>query len=91
MEGEQGNDGNLALNNNDNKEALLKLIRKGAPSVAPEEKPDRQANERVQYPLRITSGVLERATSAAAGRDVRTPLNTWITEAILVQLKKEGF
>ena len=91
MEGGQGGEGNLALSNNDNKEALIKLIRKGAPSVAPAEKPDRQPNERVQYPLRIPSAVLERATNAAAGRDVRTPVNTWITEAMLTQLKKEGF
>ena len=91
MEGGEGSEGNLALSSSENKEALIKLIRKGAPSVAPAEKADRQRNERAQFPLRVPITVLERATNAAAGRDVRTPVNTWITEAILAQLKKEGF
>lgn len=91
MEGGEGSEGTLALSNNDNKEALIKLIRRGAPSVAPAEKADRQLNERAQFPLRVPITVFERATNAAAGRDVRTPVNTWITEAILAQLKKEGF
>ena len=41
--------------------------------------------------VNIPRGLLERVTQAAASRDLKTPVNTWITEAILSQLKKEGF
>ena len=73
------------------KAALIKLIRMGAPSVAAKEPAAGEASERVRYSIRMTRPVLERINRAAADRDLDTPLNTWITEAILSQLKKEGF
>jgi predicted HicB family RNase H-like nuclease len=90
MEPEQGSDGSLALNEQEKKEALLKLIRKGAPSVPVPQEAISEENERVRFSIRIPRGLLERVTQAAESRDLKTPVNTWITEAILSQLKKEG-
>lgn len=90
MEG-QGSEGNLALNEGEKKEALIKLIRKGAPSVPPKESVEGEVSERVRYSIRMSRPLLERINRAASDRDLETPLNTWITESILAQLKKEGF
>ena len=94
MEAGQGSEGNLAVvvNEEQNKEALLKLIRKGAPSVAPQEKDDEEEiDPRVKVTLRIKKSVTERLEMASKERPLKTPANTWITEAILEKLKKEGF
>lgn len=90
METGQGDEGNLALNDDENKEALLKFIKKGAPSIPPKEREGKESGERMQYPLRIPIAFFERIKRAALRRDLKTPVNTWITEAILAQLKKEG-
>jgi hypothetical protein len=90
MEPEQGTVGGLALSDQETKEGLLKLIRKGAPSVPQKEEATSDENERTRFSLRIAKGLLERVTEAAESRDVRTPVNTWITEAIIAQLKREG-
>ena len=90
MEG-QGTEGNLALNEEDKKEALIKLVRKGAPSVPQKEAREGDLNERVRFSMRITQGLLERINRAVNDRDLKIPINTWLTEAILMQLKKEGF
>jgi len=45
---------------------------------------------RVQFPLRLSPSILERIGRTAKERDIKIPINTWITEAILAQLKKEG-
>ena len=68
------------LSEGERKEALLKLIRKGAPSIPAK---DSQG-------VHITQTLLERVRRAAANRPLKTPVNTWITEAVLLQLKKEG-
>jgi hypothetical protein len=94
MDGEQGSEGNLAVvvNKEQNKEALIKLIRKGAPSVPLPEK-DEIENEdpRIKLTLRVRKSLIERVEGASKERPLKTPANTWITEAILEKLKKEGF
>ena len=87
----QGSEGNLALSEEQRREQLLKLIRKGAPSVPPKEGDARKRDERIQVLLRFPSSVVERVKRAASEREVKIPVNTWITEAIISQLKKEGF
>jgi hypothetical protein len=91
MEAGQGLEEIFSLNDFEKKEALIKLVRKGAPSVAAKEPAAGEASERVRYSIRMTRPVLERINRAAADRDLPTPTNTWITEAMLAQLKKEGF
>jgi predicted HicB family RNase H-like nuclease len=87
---EQGIEEGISLSEQDKKDALIKLIRKGAPSVPVREEAASDENERVRFSVRISRGLLERITGAADNRDVKTPVNTWITEALLAQLKKEG-
>ena len=90
MEAEQGSEGNLALSDDQRKDALLKLIRKGAPSV-PREEVSADISTRARFSLRIKRDLLERVEQAAKGRAVETPVNTWLIEAIIDKLKKEGF
>jgi hypothetical protein len=71
-------------------EALLKLIRKGAPSVPQIDKEKEGSEKQVKYTLRISSNLSERVKRAAEGRPVKTPMNTWIVEAVLERLKKES-
>ena len=63
---------------------LLELVRKGAPSRAPDE-------SRGEIWLQTDPAILERTKRAASNRSLNTSVNTWITEAMLAQLKKEGF
>jgi len=93
MEGGQGAEGNLALNDEDKKDALIKLVRKGAPSVPLKEKEDDVAEDdpRTKVTIRIKKSIIERFEMATRERPLKTPVNTWITEAILDKLKKEGF
>jgi hypothetical protein len=41
--------------------------------------------------LRVRKSLIERVEGASKERPLKTPANTWITEAILEKLKKEGF
>ena len=62
------------------------LINKGGSTV--------QANDKgEEKPViqRIPEDVLKRVDEAVAGRRVKTSRNTWINEAILDLLEKEGF
>lgn len=81
----------VELSEEQRKEALIKLVRKGAPSVPPKEGEGKEPSERMQFPLRIPAALFNRVKRAASERDLKPPVNTWITEAILLQLKKEGF
>lgn len=91
IEEEQGTEGNLAISEDERRDALLKLIRKGAPSVPPKETEESAVDERVKLTLRFKKSILERIEAAAADRPLKTPVNTWVSEAILDKLKKEGF
>lgn len=59
---------------------LLELVRKGAPDES-----------RGEIWLQTDPAILERTKRAASNRSLNTSVNTWITEAMLAQLKKEGF
>jgi predicted HicB family RNase H-like nuclease len=85
-EAETGTDIVAGLTEEQRRAEMLKLVRRGAPSIAPSSEP----TDRARYSVRMPRQVLARATAAANSRDVMTPLNTWIIEAILAQLKKEG-
>jgi hypothetical protein len=79
------------LTDSQRQEQLLRLIRKGAPSVP---KPDTFEDDEeapVKFTLRYPRSVSERIEEAKKDRPVNTPVNTWIIEAILEKLKKEGF
>ena len=81
---------NADLSEDQRKDALLKLIRKGAPSVPPKEK-ESTASERSRITLRLQSKLMERIEKSLDDRIAETPVNTWITEAIVEKLKKEGY
>jgi hypothetical protein len=87
---EQGSDRTVDLSEQSNRDAMLKLIRKGAPSVPPKEIKSSFATERTQFPLRVPVAIFQRVNQAVAGRDIPTPINSWIIEAILAQLKREN-
>lgn len=78
------------LSDEDKEEGLLKLIRKGAPSV-PKEEVKSDAEKEVKFTLRFQQSMAERVKRAAAGRPIPTSINRWWLEAGLEKLKKEGF
>lgn len=94
MEEGQGTQENLALSEDQTRDALIKLVRKGAPSVPQESEGEDIPSERARFSIRVHRGILERITVAAKNtakkRQTEFPVNSWITEAILAQLKKEG-
>jgi len=92
MEMGQGSDGTPVLSENEKKDALIKLIRKGAPSVPVKEKEEGEADEdpRIKVTIRIKKSIVDRFEAAVRERPLKTPANTWITEAIIEKLKKEG-
>lgn len=83
--------GNIAPNLNDKEKdaALLALIKKGGRSARPLEDEDQVQEKRIS--LRIPEDVAERIKQAAKARPIKTPSHTWIVEAVLEKLKKEGF
>lgn len=80
----------LALNDKEKDAALLALIKKGGRSARLVEEDEEQIPEK-RISLRIPEDVAERIKQAARVRAVKTPSHTWIVEAILEKLKKEGF
>lgn len=87
---EQG-EGKLSSNFNDKEKdaALLALIKKGGRSARPLDDEDQVQEKRIS--LRIAEDVAERIKQAANARPIKTPNHTWIVEAVLEKLKKEGF
>lgn len=63
------------------------LINKGGSAV----QPAAEKNEEKPVIQRIPEDILKRVDEAVAGRRVKTSRNTWINEAILDLLEKEGF
>jgi hypothetical protein len=94
LEGEGTTMGNVAvdLSEEERHVAMLKLIRKGAPSVPVEQKKAMESEDPVvKSTLRMKKSIGERIEMAAKARSLKTSANNWITEAILDKLKKEGF
>lgn len=89
---EQGG-GNTAPNLNDKERdaALLALIKKGGRSARPGDVEDEEQIPEKRISLRIPEDVAERIKQAAKSRPIKTPSHTWIVEAVLEKLKKEGF
>jgi predicted DNA binding CopG/RHH family protein len=83
--------GNIASSFNDKERdtALLALIKKGGRSARPLEDEDQVQEKRIS--LRIPEDVAERIKQAAKARPIKMPSHTWIVEAVLEKLKKEGF
>ena len=83
--------GNLSSNFNDKEKdtALLALIKKGGRSARPLDDEDQVQEKRIS--LRLPEDVAERIKQAAKARAIKTPSHTWIVEAVLEKLKKEGF
>ena len=73
------------------KEGLLKLIRKGAPSVPSRETVEEEEDPRVKLTIRIRKSFIERMEKASKEKLLKTSVNTWATEAMLEKLKREGF
>lgn len=63
------------------------LINKGGSAV----QTAAEKNEEKPVIQRIPEDILKRVDVAVAGRRVKTSRNTWINEAILDLLEKEGF
>ena len=82
--------GNLSSNFNDKEKdtALLALIKKGGRSARPLDDEDQVQEKRIS--LRLPEDVAERIKQAAKARPIKTPSHTWIVEAVLEKLKKEG-
>ena len=83
--------GNLSSNFNDKEKdtALLALIKKGGRSARTLDDEDQVQEKRIS--LRLPEDVAERIKQAAKARPIKTPSHTWIVEAVLEKLKKEGF
>ena len=83
--------GSLSSNFNDKEKdtALLALIKKGGRSARPLDDEDQVQEKRIS--LRLPEDVAERIKQAAKARAIKTPSHTWIVEAVLEKLKKEGF
>jgi len=83
--------GNLSSNFKDKEKdtALLALIKKGGRSARPLDDEDQVQEKRIS--LRLPEDVAERIKQAAKARAIKTPSHTWIVEAVLEKLKKEGF
>ncbi len=83
--------GNLSSNFNDKEKdtALLALIKKGGRSARTLDDEDQVQEKRIS--LRLPEDVAERIKQAAKARAIKTPSHTWIVEAVLEKLKKEGF
>ena len=95
MEGQgmimQGNAA-IELSDEEKHKAMLKLIRKGAPSIPAEQKEAMESEDPVvKSTLRMKKSLGERVEMAAKARTIKTSGNNWITEAILEKLKKEGY
>jgi len=71
--------------------ALLALIKKGGRSARQEEDLELEKIPEKRLSLRVSEDVVERVKQAAHARPVKTPSHTWIVEAILEKLRKEGF
>jgi predicted DNA binding CopG/RHH family protein len=84
-----GGNKNPNLNDKDRDAALLALIKKGGRSARVVEDEEQIPEKRIS--LRIAEDVAERIKQAAKARPIKTPSHTWIVEAILEKLKKEGF
>lgn len=84
-------EGKVSSNLNDKEKdvALLALIKKGGRSARPLEDEEQIPEKRIS--LRIPEDVAERIKQAAKARAIKTPSHTWIVEAVLEKLKKEGF
>ena len=82
--------GNLSSNFNDKEKdtALLALIKKGGRSARTLDDEDQVQEKRIS--LRLPEDVAERIKQAAKARPIKTPSHTWIVEAVLEKLKKEG-
>lgn len=78
-----------ALNDKERDAALLALIKKGGRSARSVEDEEQIPEKRIS--LRIPEDVAERIKQAAKSRPIKTPSHTWIVEAVLEKLKKEGF
>jgi hypothetical protein len=78
-----------SLSQSERLDALRKLIRRGAPSVPIKE--TKVLKDTARFSVRLPRPLLERAIQAADQRPVFTATNSWIIEAIMNQLKKEGF
>lgn len=94
LEEGQGSQTSEALSDDQRKEALIKLVRKGAPSVPQEPEGEDIPSERARFSIRLHRTILERVGTAAKQtsqkRRIEIPVNTWMTEAILEKLKREG-
>lgn len=64
------------------------LIRKGG-SVAGQEAPNSKA-KLIPVMLRLPPGMLDKVDAAVQARAVPTPRTTWIMEAIVEKLEREG-
>lgn len=77
------------LNDKENDAALLALIKKGGRSARPQENNEQIPEKRIS--VRIPEDMAERIKQAAKSRPIKTPNHTWIVEALLEKLKKEGY
>jgi predicted DNA binding CopG/RHH family protein len=84
-------EGNSSAKFNDKERdaALLALIKKGGRSARSLDDEDQIQEKRIS--LRIPEDVAERIKQAAKVRAIKTPNHTWIVEAVLEKLKREGF
>ena len=77
------------ISEKDRDAALLALIKKGGRSARPQTTDERPVERRIS--LRIPEDLAERIKNAAQAREVKTSAHTWMVEAMLERLKKEGF
>jgi hypothetical protein len=72
-------------------QSVMALINKGGSTAASEIAEEREGDKETAIILRIPKGTVSRADKARKTRKVKTPRNTWLMEAVLEKLEREGF
>ena len=66
------------------------LISRGGGVAGREPKPDRKEGTTSPVVLRVPAPLLSRIDEALASRLLKTPRHTWLLEAVLEKLEREG-
>jgi hypothetical protein len=71
--------------------AIEALIAKGGSVAAPEPPPAPPAPGVKMVPVRIDTTLLTRIDRAVQAQPIKIPRNTWVLQAILEKLQRDGF
>lgn len=72
-------------------QSVMALINKGGSTAASGIDEEREGDKEIAIILRMPKGTVSRADKARKTRKVKTPRNTWLMEAVIEKLEREGF